>query len=777
MFKIKLLTLNTHSLLEDDYQRKINTFVDVIAKELPNIIALQEVNQSVNADKVSLSFLDGYTPADDDIIIRSDNHVYNVVLKLQKMGIKYYWTWLPIKCGYQKFDEGIALLSLSPITNTDIILLSRTDDYYNWKTRKALGITTKETGSDWFYSIHMGWWNDNQEPFSQQLERLQRGIAGKEGIWLMGDFNNPAEEREMGYDMLVSAGWHDTFTLAETKSPGITVPGAIDGWHKVKEGMRIDQVWFSKNTHISRSEVIFNGDNYPVVSDHFGVMVTSEEGDIKMKRSSGVLLSVSSLASSYGIGCFSRSAYEFVDFLKSSGQSFWQILPLCPTSYGDSPYQSFSTFAGNPYFISLEELISNGLITNDDLQNIDWSSDLDRVDYEKIYKNRYAILWKAFKNSNINTPEFQKFCKKNKIWLDNYSLFMAVKEHFGGKAWNEWDEDIRTRQLTAIERYEETLSEQIDFQKFMQYHFFIQWESLKAYANYNGIKIIGDIPIYVAYDSADTWANPELFQLMDNLLPRNVAGCPPDGFSKDGQLWGNPLYEWDYHKATGFSWWIDRLNNAFLMYDVVRIDHFRGFDEYYSIPFGARNARHGKWEKGPGIELFSAIKNALGEKEIIAEDLGFITPTVKKLLSMTGFPGMKVLEFAFDARDTGTSGDYLPHNYPENSVCYTGTHDNQTLISWFNTITPAEKAMARAYLSDYNTPEDMLNTSFISLIMRSGSMLSIVPMQDWLNLDDSARMNTPSTLGGNWQWRLKKGDITKELSEKIYSMTKLFGRL
>ena len=353
---------------------------------------------------------------------------------------------------------------------------------------------------------------------------------------------------------------------------------------------------------------------------------------------------------------------------------------------------------------------------------------------------------------------------------------MAVKDKFGGVSWNEWDEDIRMRTPSAVEKYSKELSEETGFYKYIQYMFYRQWEKLKAYANSKGVQMIGDIPIYVAFDSADTWANPKLFQLDDKNVPKAVAGCPPDGFAADGQLWGNPLYDWEEHERTDFSWWISRLAHCFRLYDVVRIDHFRGFDEYYSIPYGDNTAKNGHWEKGPGIALFSAAEKALGKKEVIAEDLGFVTDSVRKLVKDSGFPNMKVLEFAFDSRDTGSRNDYLPHNYNENCVAYTGTHDNQTISAWFGTISDEERETARNYLCDKYTPDEELYKAFISLIMRSKANVCIIPMQDWLGLNDSARMNTPSTVGENWKWRMKSEDMSTALCEEICRTTQQYGR-
>ncbi len=493
-----------------------------------------------------------------------------------------------------------------------------------------------------------------------------------------------------------------------------------------------------------------------------------------LNRGAGILLAVSSLPSEYGIGCFDDSAYKFIDWLKAAGQTCWQILPLGPTGYGDSPYQSFSAFAGNPYFISPDDFIKEGLIDKKDCDGLCISS--DGVDYQRLYIMRFSLLRKAYKNSKGRyCGEIEDFASENE-WLDSYSLFMALKDKHGGIPFTKWEKDIRLKNPLAVEKCKTELAEDIGFYKFLQYHFYKQWFNLKKYANSKGIKIIGDIPIYAAADSADVWANPKLFQLDESNLPVAVAGCPPDGFSADGQLWGNPLYNWKNHRESGYQWWISRLEHCFKLYDIVRIDHFRGFDEYYSIPYGDKNAKNGHWEKGAGAELFKAVEKALGKREIIAEDLGFVTDTVRKLVRECGFPSMKVLEFAFDSRDTGVSGDYLPHNYGENCVAYTGTHDNQTITSWFKTITDAEQQAVRDYLCDYLTPDSVLYKALISLIMRSRAKLCIIPMQDWLGLDDKSRMNTPSTIGDNWKWRMKKEDMSEKLSEEICKITSIYGR-
>ena len=497
-----------------------------------------------------------------------------------------------------------------------------------------------------------------------------------------------------------------------------------------------------------------------------------------MSRAAGILLSVTSLPSKYGIGCFSKSAYDFVDWLKEAGQTYWQILPICPPSYGDSPYQSFSTFAGNPYFISLEALIEEGVLTEEECGSMDFGNVEDDIDYEKQYWARYPLLRRAYERSNISqNQDYLRFVEENRWWLDDYALFMAVKNYFDGAPWTKWPEDIRLHWGFALDYYRRELYYDIEFQQYLQFKFFQQYRALKAYANEKGIQIIGDIPIYVAMDSADTWAHPELFQLDEHNVPTAVAGCPPDGFSATGQLWGNPLYRWDYHRQTGYDWWLSRLWYCFQLYDVTRIDHFRGFDEYYSIPYGAATAMEGHWEKGPGLELFRRVEQVLGWHEVIAEDLGYVTDSVRWLVQESGFPGMKVLEFAFDSRDSGSANDYLPHNYTENCVVYTGTHDNETITGWFDSISKEEQQSARDYLCDQRQPKKYLYRSFIALVMRSCAKYCIIPMQDYLGLDNSCRMNTPSTVGTNWRWRMKEGALTQELCQDILQTTKRYGRM
>ena len=504
-------------------------------------------------------------------------------------------------------------------------------------------------------------------------------------------------------------------------------------------------------------------------------------------RESGILMPVSSLPGPYGIGCFGKEAFKFVDFLAQAGQKIWQILPLSPTGYGDSPYQSCSAFAGNPYFIDLDALKEEGLLTAAQLKAEKWGTDPKEVDYGTLYVSRFKVLRTAYAAwrkqcaglhgcSYYFPDDYYAFTLANEEWLDDYALYMALKVANGMKNWVEWDKPYRLRDKKALAAFAAENEEEIGFWKFVQYKFAAQWQAVKAYANKKDVQILGDIPIYVSADSVDAWVGGALFELDADGGFARVAGCPPDYFSADGQLWGNPLYNWAYHKKTGYAWWVRRVRHALGIYDLLRIDHFRGFDEYFSIPYGSETAAPGHWEKGPGIELFRAVEQALGKREIIAEDLGYMSDTVRQLVRDSGFPGMKVLEFAFDSRDTGSASDYLPHNYPVNSVAYTGTHDNETLVSWYQTITGAERAMVRDYLFDYATPEEQLYKSMIALILRSAAATCIIPMQDWLGLDNSARINQPSTVGQNWRWRLKKPQLTKKLQKEIYQLTTRYGR-
>lgn len=491
-------------------------------------------------------------------------------------------------------------------------------------------------------------------------------------------------------------------------------------------------------------------------------------------RASGILLPISSLPSKFGIGCFSKEAYKFVDGLNKAHQHFWQLLPLGPTSYGDSPYQSFSTFAGNPYFIDLEKLQNEGLLTWEEINSCDFGDNPRYVDYEKMYYERFDVLRNAYERFDFeNNSEYKAFEQENALWLDDYSLYMAVKDYFDDVAWIEWDEDIKLRKEEAMARYRELLDTEVLFYKFIQFEFNKQWMELKAYANSKAVQIIGDIPIYVAFDSSDCWAHPELFQFDSDNIPVAIAGCPPDSFAADGQLWGNPLYKWEYHKETGYEWWISRIKASLKWYDVVRIDHFRGFDEYFSIPYGDKTARNGHWVKGPGIDLFNAIKVNLGDVNIIAEDLGYLTDTVVKLVKDTGFPGMKIIQFAFDSRE---ESNYYPYTYTKNSIVYTGTHDNDNIQGWYNSLSEDDKKLAMEYMNNEDTERSELHWDFIKLAMSCVSKLAVIPMQDYLGLGTDGRMNVPSTLGGNWTWRLLENEISDGLLSRIAELTDMYGR-
>ena len=492
-----------------------------------------------------------------------------------------------------------------------------------------------------------------------------------------------------------------------------------------------------------------------------------------MKRSSGVLLPVASLPSKYGIGCFDRCAYDFVDQLVKAGQSYWQILPMGPTGYGDSPYQAFSTFAGNPYFISPDDLVKKGYLTENDCIRAAEGTSGKEVHYDVLFQKRLGLLRKAYANSSIEADvSYQAFVQENSEWLADYALFMAIKDNKSGKSYLEWEDAIRLRSPEAMVSYRNRLLEDVNFYQFVQYEFYTQWAALKKYANDKGISIIGDIPIYVALDSADTWAHPELFQFDENGLPTAVAGCPPDAFSATGQLWGNPLYRWDVHKNQGYSWWISRIKTCYELYDMLRIDHFRGFAGYYAIPYGDKTAENGRWRTGPGYALFAAVKKELGSPRIIAEDLGFLTDDVRALLKECAYPGMKVLEFAFDSRD---GGDYRPHSYPTNCIAYTGTHDNEPVDGWFETALPDDIERAIQYLN--LTKEEGMNWGMMRGIWSSVADLAVVQAQDVLGLGHEARMNTPATLGGNWCWRALPGAFTPELAQKLHDAMELYGRL
>ena len=492
-----------------------------------------------------------------------------------------------------------------------------------------------------------------------------------------------------------------------------------------------------------------------------------------MTRSSGILMPMSSLPSPYGIGTMGKAAYEFIDFLKAAGQKYWQLLPMGPTSYGDSPYASFSTFAGNPYFIDLDMLIEEGLLKKTDLKGIRWRIKKDRVDYGLIFQSRFKILRKAFQNGReALSEEIAAFRRENAGWLEDYALFMAVKGKFNLAGWTQWpDEAIRLHKPEAVEKYARELKEEVDFYVFMQFLFFRQWEALRAYARENGIQFIGDIPIYVAMDSADVWSAPQYFQLDGENVPTEVSGVPPDAFTEDGQLWGNPLYDWDAMAADGYGWWIRRIDGAKKLYDVIRIDHFRGLESYWAVPYGAETAKEGQWRPGPGMKLVGVLASWFHDISFIAEDLGYVTPEVKALLADSGFPGMKILEFAFDAHG---ESDYLPHRCTQNSVCYMGTHDNDTVQGWLETMSEEDLDFASRYM--HITEDEGWCWGLIRTGMATASNLFVVQMQDVLELPAGCRMNTPGTSAGNWQWRMLPGLLTEELAEKLLTYTKTFRR-
>ena len=488
-------------------------------------------------------------------------------------------------------------------------------------------------------------------------------------------------------------------------------------------------------------------------------------------RRSGIILPVFSLPSNYGIGTFGEEAYKFVDFLEKADVGYWQVLPMGPTSYGDSPYQSFSTFAGNPYFIDLDMLVEDKLLTQEEINNYDFGKNERYIDYETMYNNRYKVLKLAYKRAKIYLKEeLNTFNEVNKSWLYDYALFMAIKDYKDGLSWQEWENDIRFRKPQAIRKYSKLLEDEINFYMFLQYMFNYQWKKLKKYANDKGIRIIGDIPIYVAEDSADIWSNPEKFMLNKNLIPKEVSGCPPDAFSETGQLWGNPIYDWNELSDENYKWWIERIKSSLEKFDVIRMDHFRGFESYWSIPYGEETAVNGKWKKGPGKEFFDTIKKEIGQVEVIAEDLGYITSDVRELLNYCGYPGMKVLQFAFDPKGDSI---YLPHNYDKNAVVYTGTHDNNTIKGWFKSISEEERNLCKRY-SDMKNEND--NWRFIRLAISSVANLAILQIQDILNLGEEARINIPSTLGCNWKWRMKKDELTDEMAEKLKELNNLYGR-
>ncbi len=492
-----------------------------------------------------------------------------------------------------------------------------------------------------------------------------------------------------------------------------------------------------------------------------------------MDRSSGILLPISSLPSPYGIGTLGREAYAFADFLRDAGQKYWQLLPLGPTSYGDSPYQSFSAFAGNPYFIDLDTLVEDGLLERPDLDGVRWGENPRYVDYGQIYASRFQVLRKAFRAGwGRDRKKVEAFRQENK-WLDNYALYMAVKASFGMKSWLEWpDEDVRLRKSAALKRCRKELAEDIDFYSYLQYLFYQQWDALRDYIHAQGIQIIGDMPIYVAMDSADVWAEPEFFQLGEDLTPTEVSGVPPDYFTADGQLWGNPLYDYERMKKDGYGWWLRRVEGAGRLFDLIRIDHFRGLESYWAVPYGEKTAKNGRWRKGPGMDLVGVLTKSFPDLQFIAEDLGYLTPAVHQLLDESGLPGMKVLEFAFDTREPS---NYLPHTYSPHCVCYVGTHDNETVVQWREQADRACITMARRYLG--LSEAEGFHWGMLRGGMSSVAETFVAQMQDCLGLGAEGRMNTPGTLGGNWQWRLLPGEASPALAKKLYQYTKMYGRI
>ena len=489
-------------------------------------------------------------------------------------------------------------------------------------------------------------------------------------------------------------------------------------------------------------------------------------------RKSGILMHITSLPNAYGIGTMGKCAYDFVDFLVQAGQSYWQILPLSPTGYGDSPYQAFSTFAGNHYLIDLDLLVQEGLLQTQEIQSLDWGADPEHVDFGRMYALRSQVLQLAYGRFS-DWQALKQFVAENAHWLEDYGLFMALKARFHGKDWQSWSVSLMMRYAPVLDSYRAELENEIQFQYFLQYTFFKQWKALRSYANEKGVRIIGDVPIYVPLDSADVWANPKLFLLDQSRRPELVAGCPPDSFSADGQRWGNPIYDWAEMKRTGYDWWLRRLQAAAEMYDVVRLDHFRGFESYWAIPAREQTAIRGHWCQGPGMDFIHAVRRTFPELPFIAEDLGFVTPQVRKLQEDSGYPGMKILQFAFDSRE---AGDYMPHSYKENSVCYSGTHDNLTLKQWLCEAAQADVEKAKQYLG-LNQEEGYV-WGMLRGCMSSVSKLCIIQLQDYLELDGQARMNCPGVLSEkNWTWRLKAGVLNSQLAQRICTLTKRYERI
>jgi 4-alpha-glucanotransferase len=492
------------------------------------------------------------------------------------------------------------------------------------------------------------------------------------------------------------------------------------------------------------------------------------------QRASGILLHPTSLPGTYGIGTLGKAAFNFIDFLAKAKQQFWQILPLGPTGYGDSPYQCYSAHAGNHDLIDLDLLVRNHLLTPEELAAMPHFQD-GPIDYDLVQKARLPLLYKAFKMftshaSDLDKLAYRNFLKSHAAWLNDYALFRAIKEDSGNKPWYTWEKELKTRNQGALKNAEIRLAEQIDFHKFLQFIFLKQWMSVKEYAKKNKVRIIGDIPLYISMDCSDAWANPHEFEFDQDLMPIKVGGVPPDYFSKTGQLWGNPLFRWDVMKTNNYKWWMDRIRTSLMLYDVIRIDHFRGFAAYWAVPYGEKTAINGTWVPGPGKEFFNALKNEFGDLPIIAEDLGVMTPDVENLRDSFGLPGMKILEFAFDSSE---ANDYIPYNYTRNCIVYTGTHDNDTVVGWFRQASEADRRQVLDYIG--NEVND-IHWSFVRLAWSSVANTAIVPMQDLLGLDSDARMNLPGTIGGNWKWRAKETDFPADFANALAAMTSLYGR-
>ncbi len=497
-----------------------------------------------------------------------------------------------------------------------------------------------------------------------------------------------------------------------------------------------------------------------------------------MNRESGILMPVFSLASKFGIGCFSREAFDFIDFLEKAGQGYWQVLPLGPTGFGNSPYQPFSAFAGNPYFISPEKLIEEGLLAWDDVNSVDFGNNPESVDYGKLYENRYDLLEKAYDNfakkaDKKAQEEFEEYYSENEYWLLDYAMYVVIKDKQEGKPWIEWDDELRKRKKSALDEVKKKYEKELKVIYFEQFKFDEQWAKVLDYAHEHKVKIIGDLPFYVAMDSADAWAHPEVFEMDKDLMPRAVAGCPPDAFSPTGQLWGNPVYDWELLKKDGYDWWVKRIKRNYQWFDVIRIDHFHGFNEYYEVPFGDATAEKGKMKKGPGMDLFKALEKNIGKLNMIAEDLGNNTEENVKLLKDSGFPGMNVLQFGFTSWDSC----YVNHRHERNSVVYTGTHDNTPTFAWVQEISNGERDFTRRYINSMNTDYGAFVWDIIREAYRSVANLCIIPIQDYLCKGKEARINTPGTADGNWMWRLPPNYLSEDLARSIRLLTETYSRL